>query len=83
MDKDITLSLHYATPDAVRIPAVMPKTFRVEGLSGGAWETIRRVENNRQRLVRIPVKRTLGGIRFVLEETWGAADSRVYAFHLA
>ncbi|HOV72742.1 MAG TPA: FAD-dependent oxidoreductase [Candidatus Hydrogenedentes bacterium] len=83
MDKDITLSLHHATPDAVRIPAVMPKTFRVEGLSGGAWETIRRVENNRQRLVRVPVKRTLGGIRFVLEETWGAADSRVYAFHLA
>ncbi|MCX5758633.1 MAG: hypothetical protein NTU83_09035 [Candidatus Hydrogenedentes bacterium] len=82
MDKDIALTLHYASPDATHTPEAMPKSFRIEGLSGGAWETIRRVENNHQRQVHLPVAKDLDGVRFVLEDTWGGSESRVYGFYL-
>lgn len=83
MDKDIALTLHYASPDATRIPAAMPKVFRVEGLCDGIWEAIYRTEDNHQRQVRLPLGKRLDAIRFTLEQTWGEADSRVYAFYLA
>jgi len=64
------------------IPPVMPKAFRLEGLREGSWQTLARFDEHHQRLVRVPLNQRLEGVRFVLEETWGADRTRVYAFYL-
>jgi len=64
------------------VPEVMPKAFHLDGLIDGKWETIKEVRGNYQRLVRIPVNRTLEGIRFVLDETWGSKTTNVYGFYI-
>ena len=79
LDKNITMSLHY-TGMLHSTPETLPRPFRIEGLVGDRWETVERVEGNTQRLVRVPLRRRLGGVRFVLEATWGAAESRTFAF---
>lgn len=64
------------------IPPVMPKAFHIDGLVAGEWQELHRVESNHQRFVRIPLDRQLTGVRFVLDETWGAEETRVYAFYV-
>ena len=61
-------------------PDVMPRTFRIETFENGRWMPVRQVDDNVQRFVAVPVERLSGGVRFVLERTWGAPASRVYAF---
>jgi hypothetical protein len=63
-------------------PAVMPRTFRLEGLINGEWREVARVTGNIHRQVRLPIHALLGGVRFVLEETWGAPASCLYAFYV-
>jgi hypothetical protein len=83
MDRRIQMS-HLQKDDQLRVPPeVMPKVFRLEGLADGAWNTVERIESNHQRHVRIPLGRQLEGVRFTLEDTWGAGASRVYAFYVA
>ncbi len=81
LDQNIALSYHQSDDQLTSPPAVMPKAFRIEGMAGDQWETLVRTEQNHQRLYRWPIKRKLCGVRFVLEETWGADRSRVYAFY--
>ena len=84
LEKDIQLSYHHRRKDqVVSVPVAMARTFRFEGLSNGDWQTIAKVENNYQRLVRLPVAKELEGIRFVLDETWGSESSRIFAFNIA
>ena len=64
------------------LPDVLPKTFRIEGLVGGTWRKVARVTGNIHRQVRVPIGATLGGVRFVLEETWGGTASCLYAFYV-
>lgn len=66
--------------ESIAPPKVMPKAFRIEALTGGQWQVIAHVDRNHQRFCCFPVKLNLSGIRFVLEETWGAEQSRIYAF---
>jgi len=80
MEKDITWTLHYVNAVREGVMDVMPKVFRIETLRGGKWELLTRVDNNYQRRVRLPVQRQVSGIRFAIEETWGASESRVYGF---
>lgn len=84
LDKNLQMSFHQARRENElrRVPAVMPKAFRLEGLRGGNWSALRVVEDNYQRAVRLPVEKELEGVRFVLDETWGAEESRVYGFYL-
>jgi len=63
------------------VPDVMPREFRLEGLGGGEWMLLATVHDNHQRLVRLPVGRELEGIRFTLDATHGATESRVFAFY--
>ncbi len=85
LDKDIALSLYggHRNQAEPRVPEVVPRRFRIEGLSGGDWHLIHTIEDNHQRLVRLPINRRVEGIRLTLDELWGSADSRVYAFYLA
>ena len=61
----------------------MTKAFRVEARGeDGAWGTVADCANNHQRLVRLPVGRTVGAVRFVPSETYGEAASHLFAFDL-
>ena len=63
-------------------PPVMPRNFRLEGLLAGKWTPLHQVRDNYQRLVRLPVEMPLAGVRWTLDATWGAAQSRVYGFYV-
>jgi len=64
------------------IPPQMPKVYRIEGLADGNWEVLHQEEDGHQRFVRISVDKRLEGVRFSLDETWGAETTRVYAFYV-
>jgi hypothetical protein len=65
-----------------RPPAEMPHTFRLEARVGDRWATVRRVQANNQRQVRIPVNARVSGLRYVLESTWGPCESTtLYGFY--
>lgn len=80
LDQNVALSYHQKDNQLTSPPEVMPKAFRIEGLNGDKWDELIRVERNRQRLCRFPMKHGLNGVRFLLDETWGSETSRIYAF---
>jgi hypothetical protein len=82
LDQNIAMSGMARRGKLTTTPAVMPKTFRLEGLSKGRWRELVRVEGNRQRLRRFAINETLDGVRFTLDETWGSPESRVYGYWL-
>jgi hypothetical protein len=63
-------------------PPAMPSVFHLDGLIDGEWHTLRTVTGNHQRLVRLSLETRVQGVRFVLDESWGGPESRVYAFYL-
>jgi hypothetical protein len=79
MDQLIQLTWFHGRMPMNAPPAPLPRRLRLEGRTGETWETVARLEENHQRLVRLPVERELCALRLVLEETWGAEESRVYA----
>jgi hypothetical protein len=81
LEDNISMSYHQKDDQWRRVPDRTPRVFRLEGLMGDNWETLCEVENNYQRLVRLPVQREVGGLRFVLEDTWGSQESNMYAFY--
>ena len=82
LDKPILPSCHGAYGQLRVVPDVMPKSFHLDGLSDGTWTVLARIEDNHQRLVRLPVEERLEGIRFVLDRTWGSDRTRVYGFYV-
>jgi hypothetical protein len=81
LERDIALTLHHRVDTGLRTPEVVPRSFRLEGLADGRWTTLRSVEDNHQRFVRLPVNRDLRGLRLTLEQMWGGEATRVYAFY--
>ena len=82
LDRDIQMSHTHAGEHLNAPPDVMPRAFRLEGMTGKGWAPLAEVSSNCQRLVRTPVGRELQGVRFTLLETWGAAESNLYAFYV-
>ncbi|MFO7897941.1 MAG: FAD-dependent oxidoreductase [Planctomycetota bacterium] len=80
LDQMVMMSHHQADDQLTAPPDVMPRSFRVEGRVDGNWQPLISQQNNHQRHVRYPVDTELTGVRFTLDETWGADESRVYAF---
>jgi len=80
--QDLALVHTFRTKGQMRVPEVMGRKFRIEALNNGQWKPFKVVTNNYQRLIRLPVKRNLEGIRFVLEETWGAEQMRLYGAYV-
>ncbi len=64
------------------LPKVCIRTFRIETLGGATWETALRVDENVQRHHVLPLGRRCSGVRLIIERTWGAPASRVYAFQV-
>jgi hypothetical protein len=81
LDQVTFMSRHQRYAHLKNVPPAMPRRFRIEGLTCGRWRALARVTDNHQRLVRLPLRRKLKGIRFVLEATWGARETKVYAFY--
>ena len=82
LDQNVALSYHQKDGQLTAPPDVMPKVFRIEGLIRDAWHELVCVDRNHQRLCRFTVDRDLDGIRFVVEETWGAEETRLYSFYV-
>lgn len=81
LDREITLTnLHRAA--AYVLPDVMPLKWELEIKMDGQWTLLHQIERNIYRHHRIPIARPVSGVRFRLKETRGAAESRVYGFHL-
>ena len=72
----------YRPNDAfLHMPEVMMKAFRVEAeQADGEWVTVAQVDNNHQRLLRLPVAVETTTLRFVPEATWGAEQAHVFAW---
>jgi len=63
------------------LPSSLVRAFRLDARdSGGNWHTVYRAEENRQRLVSVPLEVNTDGLRLVPEATWGADTARVFAF---
>ncbi|MGH7143333.1 MAG: FAD-dependent oxidoreductase [Planctomycetota bacterium] len=69
-------------PPHQAMPAALVRTFRLEAEQAGAWRTVARVEENHQRVVRVPLGVSARAVRLVPEQTWGADEARVYGFDL-
>jgi hypothetical protein len=83
LDKNVIMSYHgYGSGERTAVPPEMAKAFRLDGLAQGQWRTLHQVRGNHQRLVRLAVGAALEGVRFTLDETWGAAETRLYAFYV-
>jgi len=78
LDQAIALSHTYGG-NVPRIPEVTPKAFRIEALMDGNWTVLHDVVGNYQRLVRLDIGEQVKGLRFRLDETWGAEQSGVHA----
>jgi hypothetical protein len=66
-----------------RIAAAMPRVFDVEAQDGdGHWTCVAHVENNYQRLVRLPLDVTAQAVRFVVRETWGGERAHVFGWEV-
>jgi hypothetical protein len=83
LEQLVQMSYFQKDDQLTRPPSVTPKGFHIDGLMRGKWNTIVRVENNYQRLVKLSIGKEVEGIRFTLDETWGADSSRLFAFHMA
>ncbi|MCM8805547.1 MAG: FAD-dependent oxidoreductase [Candidatus Omnitrophica bacterium] len=81
LDKLIAMSHHQKDDQLSSPPETMPKEFRIETRKNGKWNTVIKVENNYQRLLRYEIKQEIEEIKFVLQKTYGGKQSRIYAFY--
>ena len=83
LEREIALTNLHGGPERSTLPEAMPRTWELDVRADGRWMRWHREERNGRRHWRIPIGRPVTGVRFRLLETWGAAESRVYGFHLA
>ncbi len=75
---------HPLNAPAWSVPATLVRAFRLEARrDDGTWETVARVDDNHQRLVRVPLAVTTRAVRLVTESTWGAPAAHLFAFEVA
>ena len=64
-------------------PATLVKAFSIQSQDGaGKWKTISQVDDNYQRLVRLPLDTKTTAVRLVIDETWGNDQVKVFAFEV-
>jgi hypothetical protein len=65
----------------LRVPDTMIRKFRIDAMDGnGRWNTVLRMDNNYQRLVRLKADFIASAVRFIPEETWGSETAHVFAW---
>jgi hypothetical protein len=79
LDSDLTpnskrMPCSYPQTGRSRMPAALIRSLRVETQdAAGAWHVAARLEDNHQRLVRLPLGVRAQALRVVPEATWGAS----------
>jgi hypothetical protein len=80
---DSNLEREFTHPNRAQdLPPNMPKAFTLEIKVGGTWETFHRVTENHLRHLKIPVRKTVGGIRLRIDELHAAETTDLYGFYL-
>jgi hypothetical protein len=81
---DLRVQMSYFQPDdqLTYPPPPLPRAFRVEAMVGGKWETLHKVTGNHQRSVRLPVGKSVEAVRYTLDATWGAEETKLFAFYV-
>jgi hypothetical protein len=65
----------------VEMPAMLPRSFAIDVQSSdGLWQRAHLVENNYQRLVRLPLNLEAKALRFVSLDSWGGEQAHIMAF---
>jgi hypothetical protein len=65
------------------LPPMLLSDFDLAALdSGGSWQTLRRIENNSNRLLKIPLDVETSAVRLIPQKTWGGERAHVMAFEL-
>lgn len=67
---------------AVNVPKTLVKNLGIEILSGGSWEKLDGIKNNRFRLVKLPVNKSASAVRFTVESTNGNETAGIYSIDL-
>lgn len=82
LDQNIAMSWHQKDDQLTRLPDRLPKAFHFDVLEAGKWLPAAAFDDNKRRLVRAPIGRSVSGIRFTLDSTYGAPESMVFAFYV-
>lgn len=82
LDRKIQMSFHQADNQLTAPPPELPKAFRLEAKAGGEWQTVHEIAGNHQRLIRLPIGRPVEAVRYTLDQTWGGALSKLFAFYV-
>lgn len=82
LDQNVALSYHQRDNQLSAPPPVMPKAFRIEALVEGVWRQVLHIGENHQRLRRFEVDMSCDGVRFILDQTWGAPETSLFAFEV-
>ena len=64
-------------------PASLVKSFRIDALINGSWQTLHECSNNYQRFVKIPLNIECENLRLTPLETWGAQSARIFSFEVS
>ncbi len=81
LDQNIAMSYHQKDHQHTSPPSTLPKRFILEGLVDNRWQPLEQVQNNYQRVYKLSVGQIINGIRYTLQETWGAPESKLFAFY--
>jgi len=84
LHRDIQMSYHCPPETHLHAPPPeLPKIFRIDVLADGRWQSACRLDDNHQRLVRLPLRRPAAAVRYTLERTWGPCDAtNLYAMYV-
>jgi hypothetical protein len=81
---DSNLERGFKPPNSPQdLPPNMPKSFTIEIKAGGSWGTFYSTSENYLRWVKIPVQKTVEGIRMTIEELYAAETTELYGFHIS
>ncbi|NQU44539.1 FAD-dependent oxidoreductase [bacterium] len=76
------IALRTTRPGSTFVPRMMPRRFRIQILDGNSWQNAAVCDDNHQRHIRVPIRKKTGGVRYILDKTWGAENSRLFNFYL-
>ncbi|MBI5724050.1 MAG: FAD-dependent oxidoreductase [Planctomycetes bacterium] len=82
LHKIVQLSYHQPDDQLTAPPGELPRGLRLDVLEDGNWREHWRIADNHQRLLRMPVGKTIGGVRLTVEATWGDLPTRIFAIYV-
>lgn len=81
---DSNLERNFKHPNSPQdLPPSMPKSFRIEIKQNGDWESFYSTSANYLRQVKIPVGKTVAGLRLTINELYAAETTELYGFYVS